>query len=175
MGIKRISVKVYDLLGQEVATIVNEQLDAGRYTRTFAGGGLTSGVFSYQGVLTDTLGTPKPDGRYAFTFRLYAGTTGGSPLWSEAKTLPVKGGLFQTLLADQVVFGPSLTFAQPYWLSVQVTSEPEVAPRIPLTTTAYSFHVLNADTARYALAAPLQSSVDSARIAGTVPNNAITS
>jgi hypothetical protein len=26
---------------------------------------------SYQGILTDSLGNPKPDGKYKFTFRLY--------------------------------------------------------------------------------------------------------
>ena len=132
-------------------------------------------MISYQGILTDTLGNPKPDGSYSFTFRLYAGSTGGSPLWAEAKTLQVKRGLLQTLLGDQVLFGSSLTFAQPYWLGIQVASEPELSPRIPLTTAAYSLHSVNSDTARFAVTAPVQASVDSARIAGTVPDNSITS
>jgi hypothetical protein len=131
-------------------------------------------TISYQGIVTDTLGNPKPDGTYSFTFRLYAGATGGSPLWSETKTLQVKRGLFSTLLGDQVVFGSSLTFAAPYWLSVQVASEPELSPRIPLTTAPYSIRSAKADTAGYALTAPAQTVVDSARIAGTVPNNAVT-
>ncbi|HXG00185.1 MAG TPA: hypothetical protein VNL69_05330 [Bacteroidota bacterium] len=132
-------------------------------------------TISYQGVVTDTLGNPKPDGTYSFTFRLYAGASGGSALWSETKTLQVKRGLFSTLLGDQVVFGSSLTFASPYWLSVQVASEPELSPRIPLSTVAYSIRASRADTASYALVAPLQTVVDSARIAGTVATNAVTS
>ncbi len=132
-------------------------------------------TISYQGIVTDTLGNPKPDGTYSFTFRLYAAASGGSALWTEAKTLQVKRGLFSTLLGDQVVFGSSLTFASPYWLSVQVASEPELSPRIPLTTVAYSIRSQKADTAGYALLAPVQTVVDSARIAGTVPNNAVTS
>jgi hypothetical protein len=28
-------------------------------------------TLSYQGVLTDSAGAPKPDGEYSFTFRLY--------------------------------------------------------------------------------------------------------
>lgn len=131
-------------------------------------------TISYQGIVTDTLGTPKPDGTYSFTFRLYPAVSGGSALWSETKTLQVKRGLFSTLLGDQVVFGSSLTFASPYWLSVQVASEPELSPRIPLTTVAYSMRAQKADTALYAVSAP-QAVVDSARIAGTVANNAITS
>lgn len=132
-------------------------------------------AISYQGILTDTLGNPKPEGTYSFTFRLYAGASGGTALWSETKTLEVKRGLFSTLLGDQVVFGPSLTFASPYWLSVQVANEPELSPRIPLTTVAYSIRSQKADTANYALIAPLQTVVDSARISGTVANNAVTS
>lgn len=148
-----------------LALIVLVQFAAAQIPRTI----------SYQGVVTDTLGNPKPDGTYSFTFRLYAGASGGSALWSETKTLQVKRGLFSTLLGDQVVFGPSLTFASPYWLSVQVASEPELSPRIPLSTVAYSIRASKADTASYALVAPLQTVVDSARIAGTVSNNSITS
>lgn len=132
-------------------------------------------TISYQGVVTDTLGNPKPDGTYSFTFRLYAGASGGSALWSETKTLQVKRGLFSTLLGDQVVFGPSLTFTSPYWLSVQVASEPELSPRIPLSTVAYSIRASKADTASYALVAPGQTFVDSARIAGTIPNSSVSS
>lgn len=132
-------------------------------------------TISYQGIVTDTLGNPKPDGTYSFTFRLYAAPSGGTALWSESKTLQVKRGLFSTLLGDQVVFGSSLSFASPYWLGIQLASEPELSPRIPLTTAAYSIHAQKADTANYSMVAPLQTVVDSARIAGTVSNNAITS
>lgn len=147
-----------------LALIVLAQFAAAQIPRTI----------SYQGIVTDTLGNPKPDGTYSFTFRLYPTASGGSALWGETKTLQVKRGLFSTLLGDQVVFGSSLTFASPYWLSVQVASEPELSPRIPLTPVANSFRSLRADTASYALAAPVQVFVDSARIAGTIPNNSVT-
>lgn len=42
-----VSLKVYDVLGREVATIVNEQLNQGNYARTFSGDGLSSGVYWY--------------------------------------------------------------------------------------------------------------------------------
>lgn len=41
-------LKVYDLLGREVATIVNENLEPGIYQRTFSGEGLSSGVYFYR-------------------------------------------------------------------------------------------------------------------------------
>jgi hypothetical protein len=117
-------------------------------------------TLSYQGMLTDTLGASKPDGNYDLTFRLFDSENGGSALWTEAKSLTVKRGLFSTQLGDAVSFGSSVKFDKPYWLSVQVGSQAELAPRVPLSAVAYS---LNTPIA------------DSARIAGTVPNNTITS
>ena len=41
-------VKVYDVLGQEVATLLNEVKDPGTYTVQFDGSGLSSGVYFYR-------------------------------------------------------------------------------------------------------------------------------
>ncbi|GEM_PF-2614914 len=41
-------LKVYDVLGREVATLVNETLNAGSYTRNFTAEGLASGVYIYR-------------------------------------------------------------------------------------------------------------------------------
>jgi sugar lactone lactonase YvrE len=43
-----VSLKVFDLLGQEVATIVNERLAAGSYTRRWDAAGLPSGIYFYR-------------------------------------------------------------------------------------------------------------------------------
>ncbi len=131
-------------------------------------------TLSYQGVLTDSLGVPKPDGTYTFAFKLYEAPSGMTALWSEQKTLQVKHGLFSTVLGDQVPFTPSITFDRQYWMGIQLASEPEMVPRIPLTSSGYSFSSIRSDTAQYALQSPPQAAVDSARIAGTVPNNSIT-
>ena len=96
-------------------------------------------TISYQGVLTDSSGNPKPDGSYSFTFSLYETATGGSPVWSEIKTLNVKKGLFSTALGDQTIFPNSLKFDKPYWLGIKVANEPELTPRVALTSTGYSF------------------------------------
>ena len=42
------SLRVYDVLGREVAVLVNEQKSAGTYTVQFDGSGLTSGVYFYR-------------------------------------------------------------------------------------------------------------------------------
>ena len=43
-----VSLKVYNVLGKEVATLVSEKLVAGRYDVTFNGSQLTSGVYFYR-------------------------------------------------------------------------------------------------------------------------------
>ena len=43
-----VVLKVFDLLGREVATLVNENKDAGTYSATLDGAGLTSGVYYYR-------------------------------------------------------------------------------------------------------------------------------
>lgn len=43
-----VSLKIYDLLGREVATLVNEELGAGTYSTKFDAGNLASGVYVYR-------------------------------------------------------------------------------------------------------------------------------
>lgn len=128
---------------------------------------------SYQGVYTDTLANPKPDGVYTFTFRLYETSTGGAPIWTEIKDLSVKRGLFSTLLGDATPFGSDVRFETPYWLGIKPGSEAELTPRIPLSSVGYTFKALKADTAVFALEAPRPLFVDSARVAGKVPNGSL--
>jgi hypothetical protein len=41
-------LKVYDVLGKEVTTLVDEHLTPGRYETTFVGAHLSSGVYFYR-------------------------------------------------------------------------------------------------------------------------------
>lgn len=43
-----VNIKVYDIMGREVATLVNEFKNQGRYTITFEAGNLMSGVYLYR-------------------------------------------------------------------------------------------------------------------------------
>ena len=43
-----VTLKVYDMLGKEVATLVNENLSPGKYTVKFNGSNLSSGVYFYR-------------------------------------------------------------------------------------------------------------------------------
>jgi hypothetical protein len=43
-----VILKVFDLLGREVATLVNEEMGAGSYEKNFDDSGLASGVYLYR-------------------------------------------------------------------------------------------------------------------------------
>lgn len=56
-GASRVTLKVYDLLGREVATLVNEKQSVGNHSVTFNGGSLPTGVYFYRlqaGSFTET-------------------------------------------------------------------------------------------------------------------------
>jgi len=42
-----VSLKVYDVLGNEIATLINEEKAAGKYNMTFDASSLTSGIYIY--------------------------------------------------------------------------------------------------------------------------------
>jgi hypothetical protein len=44
----QVKLAVYDLLGREVATLVNERKEPGRYSVRFDAGGLSSGAYFYR-------------------------------------------------------------------------------------------------------------------------------
>lgn len=106
-------------------------------------------VISYQGILTNTTGIPKPDGDYSIKFSFYDAENNGNVLWSETKTLSIKKGLFSTLLGDQTPFGSNLKFDKPYWLGIKIANDPELKPRIALSSVAYSLHSSKTDSALY--------------------------
>jgi hypothetical protein len=53
------TLKIYDVLGREVATLVNEYRDAGIYEVEFDGSQLSSGVYYYQLKINDYITTRK--------------------------------------------------------------------------------------------------------------------
>jgi len=54
-----VSIRVYNSLGQEVATLVNESLAAGQYQVTFDASSLASGVYLYRMTAEGYSGTKK--------------------------------------------------------------------------------------------------------------------
>jgi Tol biopolymer transport system component len=58
-GRGRVSLKIFDILGKEIATFVNKQLQPGTYEVTFDGSVLPSGVYFYQLMSGDFIDTKK--------------------------------------------------------------------------------------------------------------------
>ena len=54
-----VTLKVYDILGKEIQTLVNEQLQPGSYEVTFDGSNLPSGIYFYQLKTGDFTATKK--------------------------------------------------------------------------------------------------------------------
>ncbi|MCB9284343.1 MAG: hypothetical protein H6563_09745 [Lewinellaceae bacterium] len=93
---------------------------------------------SYQGVLTETDGSPVSDGNFSMTFSLYTAASGGVAIWQEAELVAVTDGVFNTILGD--VTPLNLDFKNPYWLGVKVGAAAELTPRVKLTASAYSLN-----------------------------------
>ncbi len=92
-------------------------------------------VISYQGLLLGSNEQPVPEGNYKLTFRIYDGSN--NLLWSEVHNqVFVSGGMFVAYLGS--VTPLNIAFEMPYFLGIQVGSDPELVPRMPITCSAYS-------------------------------------
>jgi len=47
-AISKVSLKIYDLLGREIATLVNQEQQPGKYVKTFHGTSLPNGIYFYR-------------------------------------------------------------------------------------------------------------------------------
>jgi hypothetical protein len=54
-----VTLKIFDILGKEIATLVNEKLKSGEYETTFDGSGLPSGIYFYKLTAGDFTETKK--------------------------------------------------------------------------------------------------------------------
>jgi hypothetical protein len=94
----------------------------------------------YAGTLADPAEQPVADGRYDFSFVLYAAESGGEPLWSEVqKGVAVRSGQFATNLGRATPIPVSVTSGSGVWLAVGVRGPGETAftalnPRQRLST-----------------------------------------
>jgi hypothetical protein len=133
-------------------------------------------MITYQGLLTDDNGNPRPTGRYDFIFSLFTDSSGGNSLWTQTEQLQVQNGIFVALLGSKTIL--NLPFKSPYWLAVSVDGK-SLLPRTRLTSIAYCFmadtanYAINSyqsrisDSARYAYSNPFQDSTRASRISDT--------
>jgi len=92
-------------------------------------------TISYQGVLTDSSGTPVSDSTYSLQFTLYDAETGGTALWTETHSATTLRGVFSVILGS--IAPLDLPFDRPYWLEVRVGGN-TLSPRIPLASSPYT-------------------------------------
>lgn len=93
-------------------------------------------IISYQGMLLGSNEQPVPEGNYKLTFKIY--DESNNLLWAETyNQVFVSAGMFHVMLGSVIPL--AIPFNQPYFLGIQVGSDPEMQPRISLTSAAYSF------------------------------------
>ncbi len=115
------------------------------------------GTISFQGRLTDG-NMAVADGEYRMEFVLYDATENGSVLWSEVQNVTVKDGVYSVQLGSTVPLDVSYFDLGEVYLEVGVCppgtgvscdiSEMErLAPRLPVTSNAFTFKAEEADIA----------------------------
>jgi Chaperone of endosialidase len=112
-------------------------------------------LITYQGRLTDDMGVPVADGGYDLTFTIYDDSTSGTALWSETHGITTESGLFNVQLGSSISLDDSIFALNPdLFIGMLLSaSGTEMSPRARVTSSAFSFHSLHADTAAYALSA----------------------
>ncbi len=103
-------------------------------------------LISFQGTFVDSLGNAAADGLYSMTFKLYANSVGGSPIWTEVRTsgdaVQVTDGIFEVNLGD-VTSLSGIVFDQQLYLGLAVDPDPELNPRTPLVSAPYALGMRN--------------------------------
>ncbi|GEM_PF-1294439 len=78
-------------------------------------------------------------GAVKLTFWLYRTATGGTAVWSEVQSsVAVNQGLFKTELGKVMAFPANLFDGRTLYLGIQVGADPEMSPRLVLTSQAYA-------------------------------------
>lgn len=108
---------------------------------------------TYQGRLTDSLGNPVADVEHDIVLNIYEDDMTPTPLWSSGT---LTGTPTNSLVS--IHLGPILpeifTSGSQRYLGIILDDNPEMAPRVEITSMPYAYQALVADTARYAYAAP---------------------
>lgn len=119
-------------------------------------------LMSYQGVLADAAGVPI-NASVTMVFRLYDVATGGTALYMETQpSVTVSNGIFNARIG--AITPIPLAFDVPYWLSVQVGADGEMAPRQPLSSSAYALRAASLDAGATVAGSQITGSISSATI-----------
>ena len=89
---------------------------------------------NFQGLLSDTGGNPLNGALPAVAFRIYDDATEGPALWGESQVLTADNGLVNVQLGSVEPLTPGLFAGRKLWLGVQVGGDPEMLPRLPISS-----------------------------------------
>ncbi|MEE8575871.1 MAG: hypothetical protein V3T31_01330, partial [candidate division Zixibacteria bacterium] len=110
-------------------------------------------TITYQGRLTDTGGQPV-DATVSMVFTIYDTPTGTPGIWySGIQPVLVENGLFVYQLGSVNPLADDIFTDTLRWLGIQVGADAEIAPRIKMTSQAFAYHALRADSAGHAATA----------------------
>ena len=98
---------------------------------------------NYQGYLTNAVGVPV-NGTVQMVFSIYNVPSGGTGLWTETQNVTVTHGVYNVEFGD--VTPVNLAFDVQYYLGIKVGTDPEMTPRIPLTSVGYAFRAQTVET-----------------------------
>lgn len=107
------------------------------------------GLINYQGRLAQTGGAPVPDSTYSVVFTIYDEDVGGLIKWSETRSVTTVGGQFAIMLGAinpivDSVFNGALRF-----MGTKIGTDPELVPRLRLTTVPYAFRASTVEGATF--------------------------
>ena len=102
---------------------------------------------NFQGLLTDTAGTPLADGNYNVQFLIYGVPAAGVALWTENQSVSLKDGLFTVNLGSINSLNETIFASSPRYLAVQVGANPELSPRSLLVSVPWSMQSTRAESA----------------------------
>lgn len=108
-------------------------------------------TLSYQGLLTDSNGTPVPDGTHTILVKFYDASEGGTATFQRGPiTVITFKGLFTVILGSGEGTSndplPSTFGDSPHWIGITPDNQTELTPRATLTTVPYAFRALYANT-----------------------------
>ena len=131
-------------------------------------------IISYQGMMLGSNEQPVPEGQYKLTFKIY--NEANTLLWAEVHNqVFIAGGMFTVFLGSQTPL--SIPFDKPYFLGIQVGTDPEMQPRMPVTSSAYAIRAEDADKLMgiYASPTPEPNKLLPLDASGKFPSSVITS
>jgi len=94
---------------------------------------------SYQGLITDSGGTPVADGTYTMEFKIFDASTGGTQKWESGPvSVDVSGGVFTVLLGGAGQPALLLSFEEDYWLELTFDAVVQ-SPRQRMASVGYAY------------------------------------